>query len=195
MARLPKIDTPCPLSIDEQRRLQGFCQHCHKHVHALDALDDEQRQALLNGAQGSICVSYRVAVPAQRPSGLGMVGLGMAGLGMAIAATFAAGAAFADSSAVLAGAGQAQSVLSPVEANAAMSPADQHVVHEVIIKAGGIRAPNEAEWMMVGGVSGAQDAAWIDDPALYELPVITLSPGSDAWDLSKGSDEDYAGSE
>ena len=192
MARFPKIDSPCPLGIDEQRRLQGFCQHCQKQVHALDALDDEQRQALLKGAQGSICVSYRVTVPVRRPAALGLSALGMAGLGMAIATTFASGAAFADAGAMLAGGGPAQSVLSPAPANAAMSTAGQPGVNEVVVVAGGVRALSEE--IFVGGVAEAQDAAWIDDSALPELPVRTLAPDDDVWGPSQDADEDRAGS-
>lgn len=60
MACFPKIDQPCPLGIDAQRRVGGFCNHCSKAVHALDAMSEAERIALVRNAQGPICVSFRV---------------------------------------------------------------------------------------------------------------------------------------
>jgi hypothetical protein len=60
MACFPKIDQPCPLGIDAQRRVAGFCNHCSKAVHGLDAMSDAERVAFVRNAQGPICVSYRV---------------------------------------------------------------------------------------------------------------------------------------
>ncbi|MBW8851562.1 MAG: hypothetical protein JF600_12330 [Xanthomonadales bacterium] len=66
MARFPKIDTPCPLSAEEQAVIEGHCGHCDKHVHRLDALDEAQRHALLANADGPICVTYRMPKPAPK---------------------------------------------------------------------------------------------------------------------------------
>lgn len=60
MACFPKIDQPCPLGIDAQRRIAGFCGHCSKAVHGLDAMSDAERVAFMRNAQGPICVSFRV---------------------------------------------------------------------------------------------------------------------------------------
>ena len=60
MACFPKIDQPCPLGIDAQRRIAGFCGHCSKAVHGLDAMSDAERIAFVRNAPGPICVSYRV---------------------------------------------------------------------------------------------------------------------------------------
>jgi len=60
MACFPKIDQPCPLGIDAQRRIAGFCNHCSKAVHGLDAMSDAERIAFVRNASGPICVSYRV---------------------------------------------------------------------------------------------------------------------------------------
>jgi len=69
MALFPKIDQPCPLGIDAQKRIGGYCSRCDKGVHALDAMTDAERRALLRDARGSICVSYRT--PSRAPSCVG----------------------------------------------------------------------------------------------------------------------------
>ena len=59
MACFPKIDQPCPLGIDEQRRIAGYCGRCSKAVHSLDGMSDAERIAFVRGAKGPLCVSYR----------------------------------------------------------------------------------------------------------------------------------------
>src|SRR5688572_10938273 len=59
MALYPRIDQPCPLGIDDQRRIDGHCQRCDQHVHALDRMEPAERRDLLARAQGPVCVSYR----------------------------------------------------------------------------------------------------------------------------------------
>lgn len=61
MACYPKIDQPCPLGIDERRRIDGWCRHCSKAVHSLDGMDDAGRLAFMRNAKGPLCVTYRVA--------------------------------------------------------------------------------------------------------------------------------------
>jgi hypothetical protein len=63
MSSFPKVDQPCPLGVDEQKRLDGHCTRCEKSVHVLDAMSDAERRALLASACGSICVSYRMRSP------------------------------------------------------------------------------------------------------------------------------------
>jgi len=71
MACFPKIDQPCPLGIDAQRRINGFCGHCSKTVHSLDAMGNAERLDFLRAASGPVCVSYRV--PRAAALGLGAV--------------------------------------------------------------------------------------------------------------------------
>jgi hypothetical protein len=61
MACYPKIDQPCPLGIDERRRVDGWCSRCSKSVHSLDGMDDAGRMAFMRNAKGPLCVAYRVA--------------------------------------------------------------------------------------------------------------------------------------
>ncbi|KQZ56926.1 MULTISPECIES: hypothetical protein [unclassified Lysobacter] len=161
MALVPKIDSPCPLGIDELRRLQGYCGHCGTNVHALDSMDEQERKALLRAAAGPICVSYRVPRPASARRG--------AGFGIAIAATLVSGGAFAggapaaDPPSLLAPATTTGPVTSPV-AVAPLLPSQAATEGE---------KSAELEFVTVvgGGVRNPQDAQWIDDSDLPELPM------------------------
>jgi len=73
MALFPKIDQACPLGIDAQKRIDGYCGHCSKHVQALDGMDDAERGAFLRNATGPVCVSYRVPLRRGVSAGLGAV--------------------------------------------------------------------------------------------------------------------------
>lgn len=84
MACFPKIDQPCPLGIDAQKRIDGYCGHCSKAVHSLDAMSDAERIGFLRNASGPVCVSYRTRMPRSAALGLGAVlVLSMAGQGRA----------------------------------------------------------------------------------------------------------------
>jgi hypothetical protein len=84
MACFPKIDQPCPLGIDAQRRINGYCGHCSKAVHSLDAMSDAERAGFLRNASGPVCVSYRVRMPRSAALGLGAaLALSMAAPGKA----------------------------------------------------------------------------------------------------------------
>jgi hypothetical protein len=71
MACFPKIDQPCPLGIDEQKRIDGYCGRCSKAVHSLDAMSDAERIGFLRNASGPVCVSYRARMPRSAALGLG----------------------------------------------------------------------------------------------------------------------------
>ena len=151
MAQVPKIDSPCPLGIAEQLRLDGHCGRCDKQVHALDAMDDAERRALLRAADGPICVSYRSARPSASRRG--------AGFGIAIAATLVSGGAFAvDPPSLL-----------PTVANEQASPVTAASPLVAPVQASG---EDEDEGLVfVGGISDPHDAQWSDDSDLPELPV------------------------
>jgi hypothetical protein len=148
MARYPKIDSPCPLSIAEQREINGECKRCNKHVHALDSMSDDERKVLMASSSGAVCVSYRLPVRAR------------AGLGLAMATTLAA-------SSVMAG-----------EVPAVAPPASDEGSEklEVIIMVGGVEDPVNATWvddsdlpelpMVVEerSASGASEALPLRDP-------------------------------
>ena len=124
MARFPRIDRLCPLGIDEQRRIAGHCDRCGHPVHALDAMDDRAREALLTSAAGPLCVSYRL--PARRLA--------------AIALTLVAGTAMADPPPLTLAPQAPSAEVSPAE-SATMLPLDQ------IIMVGGVDEPRSARWI------------------------------------------------
>jgi hypothetical protein len=182
MARVPLIDSPCPLSQAEQLRINGHCGRCHKTVHALDGLDDDQRRALLAAAKGPLCVSWRTTVR-RGPA-----------LGAAMAAMLSAGAAMA---------GQDCDEAKPAFQSVESSPAAPFTVSgeepgerldRIVITGGGVRL-RDAVWLdeadvqageaagnselddrldtiVMGGIKSSQDASWVDDSSLPDLPVV-----------------------
>ncbi|RNF82369.1 hypothetical protein [Montanilutibacter psychrotolerans] len=185
MACFPKIDKPCPLDIDAQRRLDGYCGHCSTEVHSLDAMDDAQRRALLQAASGPICVSYRTAARRPPPHRV-------AGYGLAIAATLVSGAAMANPP-------TPQTAQTPV-AQASLLSQDPEQLEVVIV--GGVSDPQDAGWVddgstpelpqltgealreeiaqaqdleqvvvIGGGISDPGNAEWVDDSDLPALPT------------------------
>lgn len=182
MARVPRIDSPCPLSQAEQLRIDGHCGRCQKTVHALDGLDDTQRHALFAAAKGPLCVSYRTPVK-RGPA-----------LGAAMAAMLSAGAALAGQDC-----DEAKPVFQSVESTPAApfidleDPANERL-DTTIVTGGGVN-PQEVVWVdetdvlaskaagenllderldtiVMGGIESAQDAAWIDDSNLPDLPMV-----------------------
>lgn len=171
MALFPRIDSPCPLSQAEQRGIDGHCARCDRHVHKLDGLDDAQRQALLASARGSLCVSYRVPRRELARSG--------GRFGVAIAATLIASTvAYADDPAPI---GPTASGASAAQ----MSPVPQTPVR--LVEPEGIDSLGLDE-IFVGGVDDPQDAGWIDDGRLPELPSLTL-PTDTAGDEGQAEDD------
>lgn len=120
MALFPRIDSPCPLSADEQWAIDGRCARCDKHVHALNEMNSAQRPDLLAAASGPLCVSYKVSA-AQA--------LRMSGVGFAMAATLVAATGIA--------------------AEAPVYPADEadYEKLEFIIITGGVDDPADAAWI------------------------------------------------
>ena len=142
MSCYPKIDQPCPLSIDAQRRIAGYCSQCRKSVHALDALDASARTALLRDASGPICVSYRVPARIGAALMLSMAGALHAGEAADRAATDALPAPVATTTSI-----PEVQVVEPEEMQ--------------YIMVGGVSDPNAAKWVNVEPES-----------TLPELPVI-----------------------
>jgi len=128
MACFPKIDQPCPLGIDEQKRIDGWCGRCAKNVHSLDGMSGDDRRALLRGASGPICVSYRR--PVARGSGVG--------LGAALAMSMSASALAIDGLPSTSATDVAQSSVE----TAAAADATQ-----LDFLTGGVSHPADAEWI------------------------------------------------
>jgi hypothetical protein len=196
MARVPLIDSPCPLSQAEQLRIDGHCGRCHKTVHALDGLDDGQRRALFAAAKGPLCVSYRTSVK-RGPA-----------LGAAMAAMLSAGAAMAGQDC-----DEARPVFQSVESSpstafAGPEDAASERLEIIEIVGGGVR-PRDAVWVdeadagtqevvegsesddrldtiVMGGITSSQDAAWVDDGNVPDLPIVVETESGQPVDTALG---------
>lgn len=146
MACFPKIDQPCPLGIDEQKRIAGYCGRCSTAVHALDAMSDVERMTFLHNATGPVCVSYRVNVRRGVSAGLGVAALvlSMSGAVRAIDAPAAP---------ALGGNG-----IHAVDASQTTAVAVDGDKHEEVLLMGGVRDPKAAEL--------------IDEADVAELPMV-----------------------
>lgn len=152
MARFPKIDRPCPLDIDAQRRINGHCGHCGKTVHCLDGKSDAERAELLRKTGGTLCVSYTLT------AGIG------AALALSMAAPVSAAQAAPDSPlpTLSASPGQQDPLGLRTEKPTEQTPLDSSLDRIV----------------MVGGIDVPGDAEWIDDSQeeLPELPMRRETP-------------------
>jgi len=146
MSRFPKIDQACPLDADAQRGVGDFCGHCSKAVHALDAMSDAARAAMLRDANGSVCVSYRMH--AHRAAALGFGAALLVGAAMPTRAQDAAPA-----ERVVAGTPAAPTT------GTRIAPAAQPEQLEPIMVMGAVKDPHAAQWVDAG------------DDDVPELPV------------------------
>lgn len=165
MACFPKIDQPCPLGIDEQKRIDGWCGRCAKTVHSLDGMSGEDRRALLRGADGPICVSYR------RPLARG---LGV-GLGAALAMSVSASALAIDGLPTAAAADPAQSSVEKAQSSLLGDKAEGSKCDEAEKVAASADAMPLESVLLTGGVSHPADAEWIDDSDLPDLPMVSAA--------------------
>ena len=158
MACVPRIDQPCPLSREARRGLAGYCGHCRKTVHSLDGLDEAQRRALLRGASGPICVSYRVSA-----------GLGAAALALSLAVSPAhAGTPAAADAGVL----QTATTVQPLTGTTATGSTLQSPAHPATQDPPECDEDEVLEQIVVGGISRPDDAEWLEhDSDLPELPM------------------------
>lgn len=157
MAKVPRIDKPCPLSMAEQLGINGHCARCDKHVHALDGLDDAARMNLLASAKGPLCVSYRRSVPTAMVLG--------ATLAAALSARTAKAGEDCDKAPPPMQSVEAGSNAPLIDLNKAYASAEDKDCVDIII---------------VGGVTSPADAEWIDDSDLPELPMRVEVEGEPA---------------
>jgi len=65
MARFPRIQSPCPIANELADYMDGnACRRCHRQVHDLTAMGDEERREFMAGCHTEVCVSYRQPVKA-----------------------------------------------------------------------------------------------------------------------------------
>lgn len=162
MACFPKIDQPCPLGIDEQKRIDGWCGRCAKNVHALDGMSSDDRRALLRGASGPICVSYRRPVA----RGLGV------GLGAALAMSVSASALAIDGLPTGPAADPALSSVEKGQRSPFGDKAEGPKCDEAEKAAVDVSEGMSMSMVTVGGISHPADVEWIDDSDLPDLPML-----------------------
>lgn len=171
MARFPEIDSPCPLGIDEQRRIDGYCSRCEKPVHDLTLLGDDQRVAFMRAARGPVCVSYRTARPVTRAS----AGLGAALAISVLASTPPAAIEPLPTGSETSAAQQSVEAARPSPIATAQTPAKPKCADAVAGEPGQESASESApaDWRVitVGGVRDPAAASWVDDGTLPELPM------------------------
>ena len=148
MARAPLIDTPCPIAGKQlPAGATEHCTLCDRSVHNLDLMSAGERREFMSACSGKVCVAYTVRVPV---GGLNKRALSTAAL---------AAAAVASSLAALPAAAQESPVvgMSPVNDPNGLGICDE-----------------EMEWVVVGGVSQADQAEWADDgkDAPPDLPTM-----------------------
>lgn len=200
MPSFPRIDSPCPLSAEEQRAIDGHCERCDKHVHALSDMSKTERRALLAAATGPICVSYRR--PAPRRVGR---------IGAAIAATLITTTAYAGDpampsaaqptvAAALQGVEAEEAFLEDIvfvggvnDSQDALAAMDMSVpalpMHTLALVPGAGQEADEEEGLDVvvvvgGGIHDPADAEWFDEDSL--LPALPMIAAQD--ELPAGSD-------
>ncbi len=170
MARVPCIESPCPLSGAEAQAIQGHCQHCNHHVYNLDGLNDNERQALLRNATGKICVRYSMAVPMALALGLSMG---------AAPPSFAAETHKTISSVTLPVNPNNASVNTlpqskvPDKSAARNDSNLENALLKPIAKQDELQPAKELDMVvLMGGIRRAEDAEWVDDSDLPTLPEI-----------------------
>lgn len=200
MPSFPRIDSPCPLSAEEQRAIDGHCERCDKHVHALNDMNETERRALLANASGPICVSYRKTMPRR-----------VGRIGAAIAATLITTTAYAGDAA-------SQPIAQPTVAAALQDVQEEDGFLDEIVFVGGVNDPQDASAaldmsvpalpmqqlalvpgggqdadqqeeldvtvVVGGGIHVPADAEWVDEESL--LPALPMIAAQD--ELPAGND-------
>jgi hypothetical protein len=147
MALFPKIDQPCPLGIDAQKRINGYCGHCSKHVQALDGMNDAERGAFLRNAVGPVCVSYRVPLRRGVSAGLGAV-------------------------LVLSLAGPVRATDAPMPAPTEAGSTQSIQAAKVAVPTTNAPETDKPEVMLMGGVSNPAEAQLVEEDDVPELPMV-----------------------
>lgn len=64
MARVPVVDSPCPIKDRPlPRGAKDHCSVCDRSVHNLDLMNSRERAEFMSSCSGKVCVAYTVRVP------------------------------------------------------------------------------------------------------------------------------------
>jgi hypothetical protein len=153
MARVPVVESPCPIAGKQlPTGATEHCALCERPVHNLDRMNERERIEFMSACGGKVCIAYTV----RRPSLHGRR-LATALAGAAAASMMSLPAAATDDPLVPVSASPPSGGMSPVPGAARELPHCE-----------------EEDWIIVGGVSKADQAEWTDDgkDAPPELPTI-----------------------
>jgi hypothetical protein len=146
MARVPVIESPCPIA--GKGLPAGSTEHCDlcdREVHNLDLLSSRERQEFMASCPGKVCVAYTVRVPA---SGLRKRALPAAALAAAALVSLPVAA-------------QEQGVegMSPIPDPNGLPSCDDYMV----IFVGGVAKADQAEWADDGKDAPPELPTIVDD--------------------------------
>jgi hypothetical protein len=66
MARVPVIESPCPIAGKQlPAGATEHCTLCERSVHNLDLMNERERVEFMSGCSGKVCVAYTVRIPKQ----------------------------------------------------------------------------------------------------------------------------------
>lgn len=169
MARYPKIDQPCPLDGEAQKRIKGDCSRCGKTVHCLDGMSEAERIQFMRAARGPVCVSYRLTAGMGAALALSMVGQAMA-----------APPTTADQVQTTTGAASVQATPQAIDPPLNFSSAPAADGQQSPVPSTDENQSEKLELIFVGGVSKPDEAEWVDaDTSLPELPMQREQPAHD----------------
>jgi hypothetical protein len=145
MARVPVIESPCPIAgFQLPRGATEHCTLCDRSVHNLDRMSSRERTQFMSSCSGKVCVAYTVRVPvsAQRKRGLGAAAL--------LTAAALVSLPVAAEEPLVEG-------MSPIANPNALPNCDDY-----------------EDWIVMGGVQKGDQAEWADDgkDAPLELPTV-----------------------
>ncbi|HUQ11982.1 MAG TPA: hypothetical protein VM146_16825 [Steroidobacteraceae bacterium] len=145
MARVPVIESPCPIAARPlPLGASDHCGACDRTVHNLDRMSERERREFMSACTGKVCVAYTMRVPA---AGLRRRANGV----VAFAAMTVAALPLAAQESPVVG-------MSPVEGANGLPNCDD-LLDGVVV---------------TGGVNKGNDASWVDDgkDAPPDLPTM-----------------------
>lgn len=148
MARVPVIDSPCPIAGKQlPRGATEHCTLCDRSVHNLDRMSSRERTEFMSSCSGKVCVAYTVRVPV---SALRKRGLAAAAVVGTMAAAALVSLPVAAEEPLVEG-------MSPIANPNALPNCDDY-----------------EDWIIMGGVTKGDQAEWADDgkDAPPDLPSI-----------------------
>src|SRR6185295_18420755 len=81
MARVPVVESPCPIAGKQlPAGASEHCTLCDRSVHNLDRMSERERRVFMGTCSGKVCVAYTVKIPIRHRGGLAAATLAAAAL-------------------------------------------------------------------------------------------------------------------